>query len=897
MTYFNQICYALEVFDTYFPHKEKQKDFSRNLIHFLQLTEPFLDMTILNAFKLNLITSKERSDKDSRNLDSTINPSKRRAKTFLPLFSFHFHCTGQEYVSQAFLCDGVPDCAFGKDEENCSCSTVVNQRMSHCSKLCKNNICHCNSLYYDSGGICSTYTHIFGTFSSGMKPLLSNIENKSSVTKSIQGNIEVNSFMCNDTSTIENKYAEDLAPDCTGGVDELLLRDLFQNLNSSQLCAKISMFPCLPGHTKCFYLNQLCIYALDTNGILQSCRNGAHLGQCKSFQCPNYYKCPGQYCIPNDHVCDGNWNCPKGHEENNCIQRNCRNLFRCRKSKQCLHPTEVCNELKECPLGDDETLCVLSPCPLGCYCLARALECYNLDTHKMTRGVNIGHYVFVLITHCQIDAQAFFVQNCQFLNVSSNRLGYTDIETILTEITFADQLLMLDLGSNNLKTIKRGLLKFSSLHSVFLKNTSLVQVDHLSFESLNNVVVLDLSQNHLSYFTRSLFYGLNKVKLVLLLNNKFTQVGGKVSAITMHLIVSNLGICCYFSKSNCHTLSTDESFLAITQLARTRSFNISNMHKINTVAADCGGLLLRFVPKEIVFVILILIYVLNIMGGICLKQTANTQGLFGAQTSKKSSYFVTRGVIVSNLILSVYVTSITSVDGYYGEEFPLVQSHWKNSFFCFFIAMLLCVHVQSSVIMSFVVALSRTMIVVDPFHTEFKREIYVKKLVLQIYSFSVIFAIGNLSLFLITENNISSLSPACFLVSIPNKAISLKIFLGIAGFLQATCAAVAPKLYHTFGSEVAKSASTVQSQQRLDQTFILIRKIFVEACLEVSIRTSLAVAYFAMIHDNVMLVFVSPWVVIFVSCWKAFTDPFCLVFGGELFGVLRKRLRVLKRQW
>ncbi len=37
------------------------------------------------------------------------------------------------------------------------------------------------------------------------------------------------------------------------------------------------------------------------------------------FECPdNYFKCPGNYCIPFHYVCDGNWQCPDGQDEIEC---------------------------------------------------------------------------------------------------------------------------------------------------------------------------------------------------------------------------------------------------------------------------------------------------------------------------------------------------------------------------------------------------------------------------------------------------------------------------------------------------------------------------------------------------------------------------------------------------
>ncbi len=37
------------------------------------------------------------------------------------------------------------------------------------------------------------------------------------------------------------------------------------------------------------------------------------------FECPEtYFKCPGNYCIPYQYLCDGEWHCPDGEDELGC---------------------------------------------------------------------------------------------------------------------------------------------------------------------------------------------------------------------------------------------------------------------------------------------------------------------------------------------------------------------------------------------------------------------------------------------------------------------------------------------------------------------------------------------------------------------------------------------------
>ena len=37
------------------------------------------------------------------------------------------------------------------------------------------------------------------------------------------------------------------------------------------------------------------------------------------MECPeNYIKCPGDYCVPIQYICDGQWHCPDGEDEVSC---------------------------------------------------------------------------------------------------------------------------------------------------------------------------------------------------------------------------------------------------------------------------------------------------------------------------------------------------------------------------------------------------------------------------------------------------------------------------------------------------------------------------------------------------------------------------------------------------
>ena len=98
-----------------------------------------------------------------------------------------------------------------------------------------------------------------------------------------------------------------------------------------------------------YSIKQECIYELNDDGDLETCRNGKHFEQCEGFNCENVgkYKCPTYYCIPMSYVCDGKVDCPRASDENGCENYTCKGLFHCFNTIQCIYIADVCNSGKK----------------------------------------------------------------------------------------------------------------------------------------------------------------------------------------------------------------------------------------------------------------------------------------------------------------------------------------------------------------------------------------------------------------------------------------------------------------------------------------------------------------------------------------------------------------------
>ena len=187
----------------------------------------------------------------------------------------------------------------------------------------------------------------------------------------------------------------DLVPDCKiESEDEPLLKTLLENHITNNLCLP-NEIPCIEGHFKCFNFTDLCKYNLNIFGHLVPCRNGAHLQNCKLFECNLKFKCWTSYCIAWAYVCDGKWDCPEGDDElakGECSKHNrCVYAYKCKSTTQvCIHLGNICDTQLDCPHGDDEIHCEIKDrvCPESCKCLYFAIFCTSLNEFEYSKHTN-----------------------------------------------------------------------------------------------------------------------------------------------------------------------------------------------------------------------------------------------------------------------------------------------------------------------------------------------------------------------------------------------------------------------------------------------------------------------------------------------------------------------------
>ena len=269
-------------------------------------------------------------------------------------------------------------------------------------------------------------------------------------------------FICSSGQCIDIHFMNDLIPDCFDASDEY--HSLSMKYNGSDFrCNNVQEIPCIPGHSKCFGIHNICVYDLDHLGHISYCRDGTHLLNCLFVNCTSSFKCPGSYCIPLRKVCDGVHDCRDGDDEINCHNNSSPGYLKCSGVEFCIHPEEVCDDYSHCPYGEDETFCDILGCPVGCTCLWYGLLCRD------TRLIYIPEIPF---------------QDVIYLSVGLNN----EFELTFANLSSLSRLIILDLSSSMIANICPALQEnyrfYKALHALYLQMNDIQHLSPFCFNSL-----------------------------------------------------------------------------------------------------------------------------------------------------------------------------------------------------------------------------------------------------------------------------------------------------------------------------------------------------------------------------------------------------------------------------
>ncbi len=594
-----------------------------------------------------------------------------------------FQCNSKEYISIKFVCDRKLDCQDKSDEQNCTCNhlnALGQERIPHCSSNIQQR-CGCGELCFSLHQKCSAFDkHVKVVFQKTTKQ-------KNTPNVGISGS---RSFICRNATEIDTDRVNDLVSDCISSEDEPELITLAQGHKSNKTCAGKNIMPCFPGHSKCFYTKQMCQYRINANKVLEFCRNGGHLAECKNFDCQILFKCFRSYCIQNQYVCDGKLDCAGGIDEIKCPQL-CIFSFKCRSASFCLNFGFVCDGSTECPHGDDELLCDFPQCYSGCLCLGLAIRCENISPLSFGEFLSV-----VIISLSDVSSTQVSVSNCLFLKITNNRFTKPTSMRLFHVV----HLLLFKFEENNLDHISSLHLKSLSLITFSLAKNVMTSIAHCSFTNVPAIKALDISHNRIFFIDKLAFLGLNYLASLSVVRNNIHQIDPGafyLAGSSPTVLIDQARFCCLMPE-NIHCYHRQSEKVVCRKIFRSTGLKIAWISCI------------------------LFVFIINSASLKTLRQIQNIKSRTSFECLMEFNFSL-------SILLILYMIIIWAADTFYTTGITGMEIFWTRSFWCSLGFFLLACHLQCSMFASVVLALSRTFVTKNPFNSIFKRRVFIRRLI------------------------------------------------------------------------------------------------------------------------------------------------------------------------
>ncbi len=594
-----------------------------------------------------------------------------------------FCCSSMAYISKFYLCDGHHDCHDGSDEKTCQCLVSVFSCQISEPIPCESRLNKCLLVL-----------------------LMKNMELCTALHSKNYFHLSANQkhFHCTGghEQDIPNIMVNDLVADCGPQAnDETHLVSLLK-FGRKHRCKNKEQIPCRKGHTKCFFVYEICSYTLDIAGNLHPCRTGEHLEKCNKFECNMMFKCPSSYCIPWDYICDGKWDCAQGKDEPSyeCEMQHCQNQMKCRTSSVCIHLSQVCDDKINCPLKDDEILCDLENifCPLGCHCTLHLINCTKNTIKNNMFTQPLPFSVIVFNNMCNVGELMLGVvfSRATFVSFKFSGIQFPCLFGSFERIVF------IDMSSNEIQLVDS--LCFSTkefLQKILIRRNEISGILPKAFHNLPNLRVLDVSCNALETVSPIIIQNTPKLEVLLLVGNSLQEISYKIilSLQVFGIKTDDNRICCSLLLVSCITTQ------------------------------ECYSLLESDSMNYILILMISLIFLLNIL---CLTQHVKIQ--FDRFDGYKC---IIRTANMCNFIHGIYLCSLFTAQGYYDESFMLEYIRWKQCAPCYILFTVSLWHTLYSPSISCLLALARFMVVLHPLKTKWKRAQFVGRILLQSMLLSV----------------------------------------------------------------------------------------------------------------------------------------------------------------
>ena len=465
-------------------------------------------------------------------------------------------------------------------------------------------------------------------------------------------------------------------PDSPTGEDEKeyiwLAGSTFYDINAT--CSNGTL-PCHLGHSKCFSLENACVYDTEGDGTLTQCGNGAHLKLCRYMGCPtSTYKCPMSYCIPYWMLCNGLIDCPDGEDEAHCPLSRCPpGYFRCKGEVICLHMKYRCDGIIHCNLhNDDEKAClsVMPDCPAQCSCRLHSVMCSEQGSNQMVRAMKNQSSLtqwkrqlhIVTLPHSDVtllSKQFAYLPLLKYLDVSHNKLIHLEANTLHYSVL----LLFLDVSFNQITFIS--LASFAKLKNLKFFNISYNMLQTFSmgyFAHHSSVTFIDASFNEITnidYIFRNKELKISSLNIV---GNKIGLMDDLEHANILIdiLLTEQLGLCCLLRSIPTCGLNNSQGYDSCRYLLP---------QNFKSIYWSCGTLIfLTLTMCQLLF-------------------TFRT--IFGMQRNRQessiwnSTNLIHQNILISYLLQGTYIISNITADMSFQNAFPSQKQNWLDHHYCF----------------------------------------------------------------------------------------------------------------------------------------------------------------------------------------------------------------------
>ena len=396
------------------------------------------------------------------------------------------------------------------------------------------------------------------------------------------------------------------------------------------------------------------------------------------------------------------------------LRRQCSDQFRCHGSPVCIPLDHVCNNEIDCPEADDEMLCDLH-CPVTCVCHALSAKCQNVTVVEDLFDNTTTSVIFrkLDLSHNRLDQALLSFHKLHYLTeLLLSQCHITDVPSLL----FAplQNLLTLDISFNKIKVLKSNMFDgLSRLENILLIGNPIEFIENDAFVGLSGLHEVDLSGSKLKLIRPGIFEGLTNIALLnlsynlieIVLDDSFQYLGklNKLDLQSNKITSFQAGI--FNSLDSLTALYTDSfTFCCV----RPDTVTESNCYPQPNEFSSCEDLMRQDVLRAFLWIIGLLALTGNV-------SVLMIRLYFQRETLVKTYGMFVTNLGIADLMMGLYLIILAIADAFFRGEYVWNDHQWRHGLTCNIAGVLSTLASEGSVIFLCWITLDRLLVVKFPF--------------------------------------------------------------------------------------------------------------------------------------------------------------------------------------